>query len=240
MLLSYVFASTAFAVDQPSKGLSLLHEGKLTACVYTGFEPVLYRTPEGLAGSDIKLLQGFAAREGLELQYIEVPFDGIWLRPGDNECDIAAAGIGETVGRDSPGVAWSQAYYSVKRSLLIRAGDASRFASFSDFSGRRIGFVEGSTAQFDLEARHFPKTIQIGYGAIAEGMSDLFAGQIDAFAAGDVSTAFIAGKRPALGVIDIHRPGETELFAFPTRGASGIVGRLNAYINEFNDERQPD
>jgi ABC-type amino acid transport substrate-binding protein len=233
MLLSYVFVSEASAVDHPAKGPAVLHAGTLTACVYTGFEPILYRTPQGFAGSDITLLQGFAAREGFALHYKEVPFRDIWLRPGDNECDVAAGGLGETVGRDSPGVAWSKPYYSMKRSLLIRAGDASRFKSISDFSAKRIGFVEGSTAQFDLEARHYPKTIQIGYRTIAEGMSALFAGRIDAFAVGDASAAFLGKQQPALGVIDIHRPGEMELLAFPTRAQSGIVGRLNDYINGY-------
>ena len=230
VLLSYVVAATAAAGDRLPIGPSLLHAGKLTACVYTGFEAVLYRTPHGLAGSDITLLEGFAQSEGLDLDYREVPFDGIWLRPGHNECDIAAAGIGTTVGRDSPGVAWSDAYYSVRRSLLIRASDASRFASFADFSGRRIGFVAGSSAQFDLEARHWPKTIQVGYKTVERGIDDLLAGRIDAFAAGNVSTAFIAERQPELRTLDINREGEMEVFAFPTRATSGIVGRLNDYI----------
>ena len=229
-----LFSSTqqAVAVTNVLERWSLLREGTLTACVHTGFAPVLYRTPQGLAGSDIVILRGFAARYRLELEYKEVPFDGIWLRPGRDECDLAMAGIAYIENRESPGVAWSDAYFVVKRSFLIRASDAEQYRSVADLSGHRLGYVTGSTAQWDIEGRRLARHTLREYASAIEGVRDLHNGRLDAFAAGDVSARFIAHRFPELLVLDIAQQGRAELFSIPSRNKSHIVEDLNCYLKE--------
>src|SRR5215469_11531652 len=106
-----------------------LKPGQLTVCTYGGFAPVCYKNPAGqLIGLDVSFLTRFAESLGFKIELIEEPFDGIWTLPGANRCDVAGAGIMKRDDRPvGPGGSWSDPYFQVKRSLLVRAVDQAAF-----------------------------------------------------------------------------------------------------------------
>ena len=83
----------------------------LTICTYTEFAPFAYEEHGKVVGSDIFLLERFAREMGLGVTIIKKEFAGLWLTPGNGECDVAAAGIAALEDRDlSDGGVWSQPY----------------------------------------------------------------------------------------------------------------------------------
>lgn len=125
----------------------------ITVCASTAFRPVLYRDGGNLVGYDVDFLRRFAASRNMALVFRDFPFDGIWLRPGRDECDLAAAGITDFPSRHSAGVEWSRPYFTVLRTLLIRRQEAGALRTIADFPGRTIGFVTNSSADRDVRAR---------------------------------------------------------------------------------------
>jgi ABC-type amino acid transport substrate-binding protein len=234
--LLLLFSITSRAADKDPAILHTLIPGTLRLCVSTAFPPVLFEDHDGrLAGFDFAFLKGFAEEQHLKLISERYPFDGLWSRPGRNECDIAAAGISVLASRASEGVVWSEPYFNVQRTLLIRGADAGTLKAISDFGGRKIGFVGNSMAEGDVRTRAPDTTILLKYTSALVGLEDLKAGRIDAFADGSVTSSYFAAANPGLAIIDAHALIPLETLAFPVRAASGLLDRLNAYIERNRD-----
>jgi ABC-type amino acid transport substrate-binding protein len=221
--------------------------GKLTVCTYGGFAPVCYRKAGQLVGLDISFLTQFARQEDREIVLIEKEFDGIWTLPGKNVCDIAGAGITRRSDRQVGKGAWSDPYFQVKRSLLVRVGDKAAFDNYRTLSGKKIVVTKGSTADIDAKKRYPHCTIQY-VEDVAKDQPDAQAyiakeligkGGADAFGEGDVSNQYLCdqyGKEVpgGLALADVHPiEGPPETFNFVTRGASrGVLHALNVFITK--------
>jgi ABC-type amino acid transport substrate-binding protein len=223
--------------------------GQLTVCTYGGFAPVCYKNPAGqLIGLDVSFLTRFAERLGLAIQTIETPFDGIWTLPGAGAgaCDVAGAGVMRRDDRSAgAGGSWSDAYFQVERSLLVRAAEQAEFDDYRRLTGKKIVVTKGSTAAGDAQKRYPRCTIQF-VDEVAKGQPDAQAyivrqliakGHADAFGEGDVSNRYLRDRYGkdvpgGLALADVHAfDGKTETFNFITRNASsGLLDRLNAFI----------
>jgi ABC-type amino acid transport substrate-binding protein len=224
-----------------------LTPGLLTVCTYGGFAPVCYKNPAGqLIGLDVSFLTRFSESLGLGIVTIEHSFDGIWKAPGQKLCDVAGAGVMKRDDRPvTPGGSWSDAYFQVERSLLVRAADKAEFDNYQTLTGKKIVVTRGSTADIDAKKRYPRCTIQY-VDVVAAGQPDpqeyivtkLIANrQADAFGEGDVSNQYLRDKYNSavpggLALADVHPiDGLTETFNFITRDAStGVLARLNAFI----------
>ena len=222
--------------------------GRLTVCTYGGFAPVCYKNPAGqLIGLDVSFLTRFAESLGLAIATVEKPFDGIWNRPGANECDVAGAGVMKRDDRPvGPGGSWSDAYFQVERSLLVRAHEKAAFDDYATLTGKKIVVTRGSTADIDAKKRYPRCTIQYVEDVVPKDQPDaqefivktlIASHQADAFGEGDVSNKYLRDKYNAavqggLALADVHPiDGLIETFNFITRNASlGVLDRLNAFI----------
>jgi ABC-type amino acid transport substrate-binding protein len=226
--------------------MNTLKRGWLTVATYYGFAPVCAEKDGVAWGTDISFVKEFAADHGLRVDFIPVDFKDIWLRPGNNECDMAAAGITPVAKRvaEAVGAVWSDEYFHVRRSLLVRGADGWR--SIDDFAGKTIVVTRDSTADLDLQARPAKgATVKRYSNDQQKAVDELKAGVIDAFGEGDVSNIYLARQNPGLAVIDVHdmaasEPGAREIFSFPVREESGIIGALNTWLAGKSEEDYKD
>jgi ABC-type amino acid transport substrate-binding protein len=226
--------------------MNTLKKGLLTVATYYGFAPVCAEKDGVAWGTDISFVKEFAADHGLRVDFVPVDFKGIWLRPGNDECDMAAAGITPVSERvaESVGTVWSNEYFHVQRSLLVREADAWR--TIDDFAGKTIVVTTDSTADLDIQARPAKGATVLRYSNDQQkGVKDLIAGVIDAFGEGDVSNDYLAHQNPGLVVIDRHdmatsKSGAREIFSFPVREKSGIVEALNTWLSGKTEQDYKD
>lgn len=211
--------------------------GRLTVGTYAAFAPVCWQDGDIARGMDIDFLQGFADALGLELSVRFFLFDSIWQRPGRDELDIAAAGIAPLAQRATPGVVWSDPYYWVQRSLLVRASDKTLFRTIDDFAGRTIAVTRGSTADIDTMQRKPSSTHVVYLDSQQVALDQLIDGHIDAFAEGDVCAKYFANlDTEKFAVVDVHQMEIPETFAFPVREASNLLAPLNAHIQAHRNQ----
>ncbi|MBC3876073.1 substrate-binding periplasmic protein [Undibacterium flavidum] len=225
--------------------------GQLTVCTYGGFAPVCYKNPLGqLVGLDISFLTRFAESLGITMVAIEKPFENIWELPGQNECDISAAGIQQRderpIGIDA---AWSNSYFCVERSLLVRTADKAIFDNHETVADKIIIVTRGSTAHIDAVIRYPNCKSKIQFvDVIAKGKKDaqeyivnelIKNHYADAFGEGDVSNQYLRNRynntvEGGLLLADVHPiEGGTETFNFVVRKAStGILDLLNIFIEK--------
>ena len=222
--------------------MNTLTKGWLTVATYYGFAPVCAEKDGVAWGTDISFVKEFAEDHGLRVEFIPVDFKDIWLWPGNNECDIAAAGITPVAKRvaESVGAVWSNEYFHVPRSLLVRAADGWR--SIDDFAGKTIVVTRDSTADLDLQTRLAQgATVKRYSNDQQKAVDELKAGVIGAFGEGDVSNIYLAHQNPSLVVIDLHdmvtsEPGAREISSFPVREKSGVIGALNTWLAGKTEE----
>ena len=214
----------------------------LTICTYTEFAPFAYEEHGKVVGSDIFLLERFAREMGLGVTIIKKEFAGLWLTPGNGECDVAAAGMMKRVGRDLGNTgAWSQSYMLVKRSLLIRRSDADVLKDPADFTGKKIVVTPTSTAHIDAEERYQPlgSIIIPVVPSQDEIVNQLLNHGVDAFGEGNVSNEYLAQKyvdgngHRLLALADIHTMDQPETLRFAVRATDkSLLHRLNEFIAE--------
>ena len=246
----FLFLADVSEAQAPKEAeVSTLVPGTLTVCTYGGFAPVSYKNPEGqLIGLDVSFLTRFAESLGLTMVAREDRFDGIWTLPGANSCDVAGAGVMKRDDRPvGPGGSWSDPYFQVNRSLIVRTADQAAFNDYQTVKGKTIIVTRGSTADKDAkvrypdcEIRYVDEVVPPDAMADAQGyiVRELIAkNKADAFGEGDVSNNYLRDRysgdvKGGLAVADVHPiAGATETFNFITRNAStGVLDRLSAFI----------
>lgn len=216
--------------------LHTLTPGTLVVGSYAAFAPLCWQDGDTARGRDIDFLQLFATQLNLQLVVHFFEFDRLWERPGRSEVDIAAASIAPLASRAAPGVVWSDPYFTVQRSLLIRATDRQQLKTIADFATQTIGVTLGSTADLDTAARKPATTRVVYYDNQTRAVHALLRGRIDGFGTGDVCSHYLVDRYPGqLAVADVHSMATPENFAFAVRKASGLLEPLNAFIREHRE-----
>ncbi len=139
-----------------------LETGHLKVCLYWGFAPFSSATCDkdntvctGWKGWDYDYVLKFATENGLKLDVIPTDFPDIWLEPSKGHCDIAGTGISDTKDRraatDKAGHSrWSNTYYGVLRTFLVRTADFTKLTKVADLKGKKAIVTKDSTANSDL------------------------------------------------------------------------------------------
>lgn len=209
--------------------LPTLERGVLQVAVFTGFAPFVHRENGKLAGLEVELLKKFAAFEKWDLRFTVQPFEGLWDLPGDDEFDLAAAGLSKLANRDA---IWAETHTEVRRAALVTSGNATRLRDYSAFG--RFAAVPDSAAHLHA-IKHLPRKAKlIDISSIEEGIGMLHAGLVDAVGTGSVSAAHQVRTQPDLARVDLHRPTDrVEEIAFASRNNPLLLHKLNRFLLEL-------
>ncbi|MDB5964722.1 MAG: hypothetical protein JWQ72_1222 [Polaromonas sp.] len=211
-----------------------LKPGVLQVAVAGTFPPVVMTGKNGkLSGMDVDFLSRFARENKLKMEWVVVPFEGIWKLPAEDRADIGANGISPLESRQAEGMTFSEPYYKVLRSLVIRKADRSKYHTVKDFEGKKIGYVAGAIPELDLKKNAPASTILVPVASFAAGMEALGKKELEAVGEGNVTGLYIARINPAFAVIDQHEydPAHSETLTYAVRNKGcGLQERLNTFI----------
>ena len=241
-------------VTAPEAGACPPSDEPLRVAFYAFFAPVSHSADEDPAspgfhahrGYEADLLTALEVMEGGRLSFLRravADWPGIWLLPSTPDVDIAGGGITilESRTRDAAGelaVAFTSGHIAFHQSLLVRAGDAERFASYDALTREvRVGVLRGTTG----EARLLQITgLANDDGVLTAGTRIETPGGV-VVADGTAAFAITAAKASAVleGRTRIHPPsgsmpqvvhlgdvsGETELLAALGEGTIDAVAR---------------
>jgi len=238
----------AFGANAPSSAqdaVTTLNDGQLSICLYPGFPPIASRDLDGQwQGLDVVFLRDFAESLDLVFQPVLIEqFEGIWMLPGEDACDIAGSGITVTEPRqqDSVGTVWTDTYYGTFRAFAVRVGDQGLLQNVSDLANRTVIVTEGSTADLDLQRRiavDDVSDVTIEYNADdVTAIQQVLDREAFAYGAGQVTLDYLVSNHPGLVTTWPHpylkADGTTghEEFSFVVRAAdNGLLDALNNYI----------
>lgn len=170
------------AAQSPAAEVVTLTPGVLTVCADSPFEPFKFVTEDGQwSGFEMDLLADIAAGvgDGLTVEVVEQPFDGIWRQPGAGTCDLVAAALTITDQRATE-AAFSDPYYDSAQSLLVPVSDTAVVSSLADVAGATVGVQAGTTGEAYARANAPAGTTVVAYGTGDELIGALNADEVDA------------------------------------------------------------
>ena len=118
-------------------------EKKLYVGTNAEFEPFEYRDGDKIVGFDIDLINEIAKLIGVQIEVIDMKFDGLLPALEAKKIDIIVAGMTATEERKQF-VNFSTPYYNSKQSIVVLA-DNTDITSFDNFAGKKVGVVLGYT-----------------------------------------------------------------------------------------------
>jgi polar amino acid transport system substrate-binding protein len=114
-----------------------------TDAAYPPFEYVDTTTSE-IVGFDIDLMKAIAKAAGFEVEFINTPWDGIFVGLDNGNYDAVISAVSITDERKLT-YDFSNPYYSIFQALIVRKADAGKYKSLADLKGKKVGAQIGTT-----------------------------------------------------------------------------------------------
>ena len=197
----------AFAESATPNVDAIKAAGKIVMLTNAAFPPFEYLADElnedgtsKVAGVDADIAAEIAADLGVELEIVDMDFDGIILAVDEGKGDFGAAGMTVTAEREEQ-IAFSIKYVKSAQYIIVKA-DNETITTGADLEGKVIGVQMGTTGDFyasDLEATG--ATVMRYKDAVTASM-DLANGRIDAVVTDELPAKSIVASNEALKLID--------------------------------------
>ncbi len=155
--------------------------GTLRVGLDASFPPFETMTAEGeIVGLDVDIAEAIAADLGVELELVNIGFDGLYDALLARRVDLVISGLPYDP-RWTQDVAYSRNYFNAGQVLIAQADDAS-VAEVADVGGRRLAVEWGSQA--DMEGRRLadelPGVQIVRQATAAEAIDAVLSGQAEA------------------------------------------------------------
>lgn len=187
--------------------------GSLVIATEGAWSPWTYHDEDDrLVGFDVEVARAVAGQLGVEAEFVECPWESIFLGIDSKMYDIAANGV-EITGDRAAKYDFSVPYAYLRTALIVR-GDNEDIASFEDLNGKRTANSAGSTYAMMAEA----------YGATTDTVSTLaqtldlvLAGRVDATLNAELSFYDYLKEHPDANLRIVALAPEASHVAIPVR-----------------------
>jgi len=210
-----------------------ISDDTLSVCVDAPKYPFAFQSGEQWLGSDIDILNHIADELDVTLAIRDVPFDGIWRRPGAGECDLAAAAITVTDARRAE-AAFTQSYLSASQSVLVRKEDEAAYALLEQLGGRQIGVKEGTTSQAYLEANLPSDATVVTFADTEEMFVALGSRNVDAVVSDLPLNGYRSTLDTAVALTEVIDTGEIYGFAAASTN-TGLIAEIDEILADYRE-----
>ncbi|EOX1265096.1 basic amino acid ABC transporter substrate-binding protein [Campylobacter upsaliensis] len=194
------------------------------------YKPFDYKEDAKLTGLDIDLVNEIAKREGIELTWVEMSFDGLIPALKTGKIDMIASAMSATEDRRKS-VDFSDVYYTTKN-LYIKKKDNEALNSKEDLEGKIIG-VQLGTLQ-EPAAKAIKDTKVQSNESLSVVIMELKEGKIDAVVADkDVSTGYLKENADLIGFFEEEDGSEGFSFAFDKDKQKEAIEKFNKGLKDL-------
>lgn len=179
-----------------------------------------------LVGYDVEVAKGIAEHLGVEAEFVEGEWDGLFAGLNAARYDIVANGV-EVTDERRGAYDFSDPYAYIRTAIIVRDGDES-ISSFEDLDGKTTANTLASTYAALAES----------YGATATGVDDLaqtiellMAGRVDATLNAEVTYYDYMAQHPDAPIRIAALTDEASIVSIPVRKGEDSASLLHA-INE--------
>ena len=186
-------SSDAGGAQPTEDGYALVAPGKLTIGTSAEYEPFEYMEGGEYKGFDIELSRAIADELGLELEIVNMDFDGVCAGVASaTKFDIGVAAITSTPEREDQ-VDFTESYYMDDQAIVTMADDTEvtgdNYAEVLNAQGVKIAVQSGSTAE-SFARENFPEATLVPF----KNATDCFAAVQSNQAAALVTNRSVAAR----------------------------------------------
>ena len=184
-------------------------------------------------GFEIDLMTEVAARTGMKLEVVNIPFQGLFAAVQSGQIDAAVSSITITKKR-LESVSFAQPYYDSDQSLTVVK--ASGIANLAGMGGKTVGVDTGSTG--DMWAAQHQGETKIKeikrYEGLNPAMLDLAAGRIDGYISDIPALLYYVKDKPQFAVVE--RIKTTEQYSVMTAKDGPLLAKINDTITAMKKD----
>lgn len=103
-----------------------------------------------IAGYDIELAKLIAEDLGVELEVVDMAFDGLCISLSQGDFDLVISGMSATEERKLA-VDFTEPYFLAGQAILVMAENADQYTTVDDLKGKKIGYQSGTIQAGVLE-----------------------------------------------------------------------------------------
>jgi len=196
------------------------------------YQPFEFVDEEGkIVGFDVDLLNAVAERAGLQLEWINTKWDGIFVALANGEFDVVISAVTITDERKQT-VDFSDPYFNAGQAMAVRADNTSITGPDSLAEGVKVGVQLGTTGDIWLTENTTADVQRFDENPLA--IQALASGDVDAVVADSPTLADILRQNPELNLKIVGEPFTEELYGIAIRkGQDDLVARINAALAEI-------
>ncbi|CCH77220.1 Glutamine-binding periplasmic protein/glutamine transport system permease protein [Nostocoides japonicum T1-X7] len=169
------------------------------------YAPFSYHDAQGkLTGFDVHLMDAVAKKLGVQVQYVETPWDSMFAALGANRFDIVANQVTKTEDRARL-YTLSDPYIETTGVLVVKKGNDS-IRTIADLKGKRA--AENLTSNWSQIARDAGATI-VGVDGMTEAIANLTQGRVDAIVNDKLAVRNYLATNPDADIEIVAETGDT-------------------------------
>lgn len=220
------FAAAQGAVD------AIRSRGELVIATDATYPPFETKPGGVLQGFDVEVGEELAKSLGVKVRWIDQEWAGVLGSLESGKADIAMAGITITAERKAKGYLFSRPYFLSGQSIARRKDD-TRIRVPQDLKDKTVSVQAETTGQFAVDRLGVPKSRQLRFDQIQEGLLDLRNGKADA-CVGDLPT-LQAHLRKGFPELEIVGPPfvKENLGIVAGKGRTELVAQINRVLGEM-------
>jgi polar amino acid transport system substrate-binding protein len=206
----------------------------LTVGANIGNVPWEFEEADGtVVGFEVDLVNEIAKRLGKSVEFVNIPFNGLFPAVQSGRIDMAVSSITITDKR-LESVTFAQPYYDSDQSLTATA--AGGVTGLGDMDGKAVGVDTGSTGDMWVTENgdKFGIDDVRRYEGLSPAMLDLQAGRIDGYVSDIPALLYYVKDKPNLKVVERITTGEKYSIMFNKDAA--LATDVNAVITELKNE----
>ncbi len=231
-------SAAASASDVSSPKIDAIKEaGKLVMLTNAQFAPYEYLGSDNKpAGVDVEIAKAIADKIGVELEVIDMDFDGLISALLGGKGDLIAAGL--TIDEErKQSVDFSDTYADATQMIIVKE-DNTTIKTAADLAGKTIGVQLGTTGDiYASDPTMVPDANVKQYKTGIDAGMDLANGKLDAVVIDKLPAQNIVASTPGLKLIDENLTDEQYAIAVQ-KGDEGFLSVINEVIKELQASGQ--
>ena len=240
--LILVGAMLVGCVAEPTSVLEKIQKAKkVVVGTSADYPPYEYLDDAGnKTGFDIELMAEIAKRMGVELEWVDMPFDSLVAAVASGKLDMSISCFNYSAERDEQ-VDFSDAYYTSEDAFLVKSGFAGAIVNPEDVAKYKIG-VQSGTVQDDwltttlVEAGLVEDSNISRYERVDQAALDLNAGRIEVLMADYVPAQALVKQYPDFQVVYHAVLSTGPLNIVLPDGDAKLQAEINKVIKALQDE----
>lgn len=183
-----------------------------------------------IVGFDIALAKKIAEDLGVELEIVDMSFDGLLPALIGGKIDFIAAGMNPTEERKES-VDFSSIYYDTSQTMLVLEENKDQLTSIEDFQGLKVG-VQKATLQESIFDEQFTGAEKVAIAKIPNLVMELQTGKIDGIILAEVVANQYASANEKIAVNGLDLGSEGGVAIAINKGQEALVKAIDKTIEE--------